>query len=125
MNDGNATQAAIDAGYSAKTAAAIGAENLRKPQIAAAIEEHQARLRNRWILTADKKQEVLAKIIDRSMQISAATDTDGKAAFCEYDPKTAIAAIQEHNRMTGDLATIKTENQNVAVTHEEWLSQLN
>lgn len=35
--DLNATQAAIRAGYSPKTASAIGAENLRKPQLAAAV----------------------------------------------------------------------------------------
>lgn len=37
--DLNATQAAIRAGYSKKTAAAVGAENLRKPQIKSAIAE--------------------------------------------------------------------------------------
>ena len=31
LNGGNATQAAIKAGYSEKTAQAIGAENLTKP----------------------------------------------------------------------------------------------
>lgn len=36
--DKNATQAAIRAGYSAKTASAIGEENLRKPEIRAAID---------------------------------------------------------------------------------------
>jgi Phage terminase, small subunit len=35
--EGNATQAALSAGYSKKTAAAIGKENLRKPLIVAAI----------------------------------------------------------------------------------------
>jgi phage terminase small subunit len=40
-NRGNATQAAIDAGYSKKTARAIGAENLTKPDIAAAIAKAQ------------------------------------------------------------------------------------
>ena len=39
--DLNATQSAIRAGYSEKTAAAIGAENLIKPNIAKAIEEAQ------------------------------------------------------------------------------------
>ena len=39
--DLNATQAAIRAGYSEKTAAVIGAENLIKPNIAKAIEEAQ------------------------------------------------------------------------------------
>lgn len=39
--DLNATQAAIRSGYSEKTAAAIGAENLIKPNIAKAIQEAQ------------------------------------------------------------------------------------
>jgi phage terminase small subunit len=37
--DLNALQAAIRAGYSAKTAGAIGHENLNKPEIAAAVQE--------------------------------------------------------------------------------------
>lgn len=36
----NATQAAINAGYSERSAAEIGYENLRKPHIAEAIEKH-------------------------------------------------------------------------------------
>lgn len=39
--DLNATQAAIRAGYSAKTAYSIGNENLNKPEIAAAIKAAQ------------------------------------------------------------------------------------
>lgn len=42
--DKNATQAAIRAGYSARTAASIGEENLRKPDIRAAIDEALRRL---------------------------------------------------------------------------------
>ena len=42
--DLNATQAAIRAGYSPKTARAIGCENLTKPDIAAAIAKAQAQL---------------------------------------------------------------------------------
>lgn len=39
LHDFNATQAAIRAGYSQKTAYSIGQENLRKPDISAAIKE--------------------------------------------------------------------------------------
>ena len=39
LTDFNATQAAIRAGYSRKTARFIGAENLTKPNVAGAIEE--------------------------------------------------------------------------------------
>ena len=40
--DGNATQAAIRAGYSAKTAYKIGQENLRKPQISTFLAQKQS-----------------------------------------------------------------------------------
>lgn len=43
-NGYNATQAAIDAGYSKKCAGTIGYENLRKPQIKERIEQHKANL---------------------------------------------------------------------------------
>lgn len=43
--DLNATQAAIRAGYSKKTAGQIGDENLRKPEIAKAVQEEQENLK--------------------------------------------------------------------------------
>ncbi|ARC89980.1 terminase small subunit [Rhodovulum sp. MB263] len=51
--DLNATQAAIRAGYSEKTARQTGAENLTKPVIAAAIAEAQAQRSERTQLDAD------------------------------------------------------------------------
>lgn len=41
LKDNNATQAAIRAGYSEKTAYSIGQENLRKPEIAQEIAQKQ------------------------------------------------------------------------------------
>ncbi len=55
--DHNATQAAIRAGYSAKTAYSIGHENLKKPEIAAAIAAEQARLRRRNNVTIGSMTE--------------------------------------------------------------------
>ncbi|MFP3638122.1 terminase small subunit [Paraburkholderia sp. SIMBA_054] len=52
--DLNATQAALRAGYSAKTASAIGAENLRKPQIAAAIAAARAKTANKLEITRER-----------------------------------------------------------------------
>ncbi|WP_312158899.1 terminase small subunit [Acinetobacter sp.] len=51
--DLNATQAAIRAGYSEKTAAAIGAENLIKPNIQEAIQVAQARRAERTQIDAE------------------------------------------------------------------------
>ncbi len=42
LKDFNATQAAIRAGYSERSAADIGHENLRKPKISAVVEERMA-----------------------------------------------------------------------------------
>jgi phage terminase small subunit len=44
LETGNATQSAIKAGYSKKTAGEMGYENLNKPQIKQTIEEAQAKL---------------------------------------------------------------------------------
>ena len=43
---GNATQAAIKAGYSKKTARKIGQENLTKPDIKAEIDKRNAEIRS-------------------------------------------------------------------------------
>ena len=60
--DLNATQAAIRAGYSAKTAYSIGEENLRKPDIAAAVALAQAERAARTQITAARVITELAKI---------------------------------------------------------------
>lgn len=60
--DLNATQAAIRAGYSAKTAHTIGHENLSKPEIAAAISTAQQARSQRTQITQERVLEELAKI---------------------------------------------------------------
>lgn len=60
--DLNATQAATRAGYSEKTAYASGAENLKKPQIAIAIEMAMKKRADRTDITADRVLKELAKI---------------------------------------------------------------
>lgn len=60
--DLNATQAAIRAGYSKKTAAAIAAENLMKPCIAEAIAKRQKCLRNKLEISQEAVLRELAAI---------------------------------------------------------------
>jgi phage terminase small subunit len=60
--DLNATQAAIRAGYSQKTAAAIGAENLTKPHIATAIQAAMDERAERTQITADRVLQEIARI---------------------------------------------------------------
>ncbi len=60
--DLNATQAAIRAGYSEKTAQAIGAENLTKPLVAEAIAEALQARSERTEITQDRVLAELAAI---------------------------------------------------------------
>lgn len=60
--DLNATQAAIRAGYSDKTAGAVGHENLNKPEIAAALKSAMDARAQRTEITADRVLAELAKI---------------------------------------------------------------
>lgn len=60
--DLNATQAAIRAGYSKKTAGAIGYENLKKPEIWKLIQDEMEKRSKRTEVTADKVINELVKI---------------------------------------------------------------
>ena len=79
--DLNATQAAIRSGYSAKTAGSIGQENLKKPEIAAAIAEGQADLAARTRINAEMVVNELQKIAFANMADLLQTDTDGIPRF--------------------------------------------
>jgi phage terminase small subunit len=60
--DFNATQAAIRAGYSEKTATKIASEMLTKPDVQLAIQQEQAKLRSRVEVTQESVIAELAKI---------------------------------------------------------------
>jgi len=61
---GNATEAAIKAGYSKRSAYSIGQENLKKPEIAQAIRERESRRIKPSIATREKRQQFWTRIMD-------------------------------------------------------------
>ena len=67
--DLNATQAAIRAGYSEKTATVIGAENLTKPNIAHAIQEHMDKRSKKTEITAEYVLTTIVNTIERCQQL--------------------------------------------------------
>jgi len=81
--DLNATQAAIRAGYSEKTANVIGPENLAKPCISEAIAEVQGKRFKRLEVTADslviELEEARANAIASNQNSAAVAATMGKA----------------------------------------------
>jgi phage terminase small subunit len=66
--DLNATQAAMRAGYSAKTAHIIGPENLGKPEISAAVSKAQTERSARTNITQDYVLESIFSAMERCKQ---------------------------------------------------------
>ena len=73
--DLNATQAAIRAGYSSKRADAMGHENLRKPEIAAALKERMDKRAERTQIDADWILKRLAQ--DATADVADLYDENG------------------------------------------------
>ena len=63
LETGNASEAAKRAGYSEKTARAVGAENLTKPYIKAAIEARQAEIRSKRTADITEVMEFLTSAL--------------------------------------------------------------
>lgn len=63
IETGNATQAAIKAGYSEKTAKQIGQENLTKPDLRAYIDERLVELKNERTADAQEVLEYLTAVM--------------------------------------------------------------
>ena len=73
--DPNATQAAIRAGYSKRTARAIGCENLTKPNIAAEIAKNRAARTVRTQVTADDVVQRLQLLASAELPNAASWDS--------------------------------------------------
>jgi phage terminase small subunit len=76
--DLNATQAAIRAGYSAKTAASQGERLLRNVEISAALTAAQAVRSKRTEITQDYVLDNLRSVVERCMQAEAVLDREGQ-----------------------------------------------
>ena len=93
--DLNATQAAIRAGYSEKTAGQVGFENLKKPEIEKAISDARSRVAEKAEWSAADRLRMLADIVNANIK---------------DDPRVAVSAIAEANKMQGSHAPTKTEH---------------
>lgn len=103
----NATEAAKRAGYSPNTAGAIGAENLKKPEIKQAIDAAMSERQQRTAITADYVLHSLHEIAQRCMQKSLvmtkgeqAIDDEGRHMW-SFDAKNAIRALELIGRHMG------------------------
>lgn len=107
--DLNATQAAIRAGYSEKTAGSVGGENLKKPEIAKAIQAAMSKRTERTQVDADYVLRTIVDTIERCKQAEPVRDRDGEATG-EY--KFDAGAVLKGAELLGKhlkLFTDKTE----------------
>ncbi len=81
--DLNATQAAIRAGYSEKTAQQMGSENLSKPVIQEAIEKAQQKRSERTEVTQDYVIKTIVETIERCSQAKQVYDKSGEPVMTE------------------------------------------
>ena len=84
-NGGNATAAAVAAGYSERTAAQQGARLLRNVKVVSRLEELAKDAIRKQIISADKRAQLLSKMAEDN----------------ELDPFARIRAIDILNKMDG------------------------
>lgn len=97
IKSGNATQAAISAGYSRRTAAVIGNENLIKPYIKSYIDERMQELESQKIMSAKEAIELLSSIARGEVKetVVVGTPVGVEEVKKEADFKTRISAVRE------------------------------
>jgi phage terminase small subunit len=104
--DLNATQSAIRAGYSKKTAQRIGSENLSKPLIAAEIQELFNRRAERTAIDGDWVLKKLQKVAERCMQEEAVMvkgeagmEESGEFKFDSAGANKSLELIGKHHKL--------------------------
>ena len=96
----NATDAALKAGYSPKTASKIGSENLGKPEIKFAIQKAQEKTVAKLEITREQLIEDLIEIKNQQKYIQ---------------PGVAIKAIEVINKMSGFDAPLQIESKSITI----------
>ena len=106
----NATQAARAAGYSAHTASAIGAENLRKPEIKQAIKAAMTERKDSLTATREQRKEFWTQIMNddsadmkhrlRASELLAKSEGDFDLSVIERERKKGMTLEDEIREMT-------------------------
>lgn len=129
--DMNATQAAIRAGYSKRTAYRTGADNLKKPQIRAYIDKRMAEKDTELIATQNEVLQYLTSVMrGKSVAVEVVVDGEG-AKLIEKEPsemeriKAADQLAKCHglyrdkDKMKIDLERLEIEKQRLEIEKQK------
>lgn len=114
---GNASEAARRAGYSKKTAGAIGEENLKKPEISAYIDERMAQQDADRVATADEVVRFYSSVMRGEVKDSFGLDaslSDRLKAADSLMKRYTVGADREKNTL-GKLDELIMEMKNAAM----------
>ena len=127
MLDLNATQAAIRAGYSAKTAYSMGQRLLKNVEVQKAVQSAMDERSKRTEVNADYVLTNLLEIVERCMQRAPVlhkgeqvVDEEGNSVWC-FDGKNAIRALEllgKHKGMWTDKVEMSGELDIAAIIME-------
>ena len=94
IRSGNATEAALKAGYRSRTAYSIGNENLKKPELKKYIEEKIKEIESAKLATAKETLEYLTSVM-RGEQTETVVTAKGLYRNVEVSAKDRISAAKE------------------------------
>lgn len=118
--DLNATQAAIRAGYSEKTAKSIGQENLTKPDIALAIQERIIEREARTKITQDKVLQDIELIKQDAMKQKI--DSNGNEEMLNHNAALKACELQgKHLAMWTDKIDSTVTNKELPASVDEFV----
>lgn len=97
VKSGNATEAAIKAGYSKKTARSVGSENLSKPDIKKFIDEKMKEIEDSKIADAVEVLQFMTRVIrgEEKETVVVTTAEEVQTLEKEADIKTKLVAAKE------------------------------
>ena len=111
IKTGNATQSAINAGYSESSARAIASENLTKPYIAEYIQQKQKEIQDETIADAIEIQQYLTSVI-RGEEVEEVFQGDGNGYQIKVDKKPSISDRTRAAELMGRRYALFTDNVN-------------
>ncbi|WP_270333092.1 terminase small subunit [Ligilactobacillus acidipiscis] len=120
IESGNATESAINAGYSKKTAGQVGSENLKKLEIKNAIDKRLEEIKTKKTADITEVMEYLTETM-RGEQTETVATAKGLFTDVEVGAKDRIKAAELIGKRYGAWTDkVENTNKNIEIDVGEW-----